>query len=104
MQTFADVQGRTLRLTDERISHVRAAHPELAEPFEYLEETLRYPDRIVRSRTDAGVELYYRHFGTTPVTRKYLCIVAKTSAPVPFIITLYFTDAIKKGDVLWTRK
>ena len=22
----------------------------------------------------------------------------------PFIITLYFTDAIKRGEVLWTRK
>ena len=63
--------------------------------------TLQHPDRIVRSRTDDTVELFYRYFETTPVTSKYLCIVAKTAVDDPFIITMYFTGAIKQGAILW---
>lgn len=46
-------------------------------------------------------ELFYRYFETTPVTSKYLCVVAKTAVDNPFIITMYFTDAIKQGAILW---
>ena len=45
-------------------------------------------------RTDDTVELFYRCFETMPVTSKYLCVVAKTAVDDPFIITMYFTDAI----------
>ena len=37
--------------------------------------------------------------GVTPVTEKYLCVVVKV-----FIITAYFTDKIKRGEILWKRK
>ena len=46
------------------------------------------------------MELFYRYFETTPVTSKYLCVVAKTAVDDPFI-TMYFTDAIKQGAILW---
>ena len=66
--------------------------------------TLLYPDRIIRSRTDDEVELHYRFFETTPVTRKHLCFVVKATDADSFIITVYFTDTVKKGDVLWEKK
>lgn len=103
MIRYEDVHGRSLRLTDERLQHAQSAHPELVDALDYLAPTLRAPDRIVRSRTDNTVELFYRYFETTPVTSKYLCVVAKTAVDDPFIITLYFTDAIKQGEVLWPK-
>jgi len=102
MMEFEDVRGRPLRLTEERLGHIRTSHPELTELVEFLRPAIHAPERIVRSRTDATVELFYRHFETTPVTSKYLCVVVKTGVKDPFIITAYFTDSIKRGEVLWT--
>ena len=100
---LTDVLNRTLRLTAERWAHIRA-HPEHDDTAHArIEETVADPDRIVRSRTDPGVALFYRHYDHTPVTSKYLCVVAKPEVEAPFIITAYFTDAIKQGEELWSR-
>ena len=102
-RTLTDFQDQTLRLTDERWSHV-LSHPEHDEgTLQRIEETVRAPDRAVRSRTDDTATLLYRRYDRTPVTSKYLCVVAKTETADPFIITAYFTDAIKKGEELWSR-
>ena len=69
-----------------------------------IQDTLLAPDTIVRSRTDSSVELFYRYYDTTPVTEKYLCVTVKVLTDDAFIITAYFTDAIKRGEVLWKKK
>ena len=69
-----------------------------------IQEVLSEPDIIVRSRTDPDVELFYRHYGITPITEKYLCVVVKVLVEDAFIITAYFIDTTKKGEVLWGRK
>ena len=66
--------------------------------------TLINPDVIVKSRTDPDVELFYRHYDTTPVTEKYLCVVVKILVSDLFIITAYFTDTIKRGKIVWEKK
>jgi hypothetical protein len=76
----------------------------MTEQIEKIRETLSSPERIVRSRTDSDTELFYRYYNITPVTKKYLCVVVKVFADDLFIITAYFTDTIKKGDVLWIKK
>ncbi len=60
--------------------------------------------RICKSRTDLEVELFYRHYDITPVTEKYLCTVVKVLVGDLFIITAYFTDTIKRGEMLWEKK
>ncbi len=69
-----------------------------------VRETLAEPDSIIRSKTDVSVELFYRHYEITPVTRKYLCVIVKTLEKELFIVTAYFTDRIKRGETLWERK
>ena len=69
-----------------------------------IQGTLLNPDIIVRSRTDTEVELFYRLYDITPVTKKYLCVVVKVLVRDLFIITAYFTDTIKKGEMLWEKK
>lgn len=69
-----------------------------------IRETLLNPDRIVKSKTDPEVELFYYYYGVTPVTEKYLCVIVKVLAGDLFIITAYFTDTIKRGEILWERK
>lgn len=104
MQWFKDVKNRLIRLTDERKEHIETDHPEMAGQIEKIKDTLSRPDIIIRSRTYSKVELFHRHYDNTPVTEKYLCVVVKISIDDLFIVTAYFTDTIKRGDILWKKK
>ncbi|MCD6319494.1 MAG: hypothetical protein J7M03_02320 [Candidatus Desulfofervidaceae bacterium] len=104
MEILTDIHNRQVRFTEERWEHIRTEHPEMSKQFGRIQETLLSPDRVVKSRIDPEVELFYRHYKTTPVTQKYLCVVVKTLSNDSFIITAYFTDTIKRGEILWERK
>jgi hypothetical protein len=100
-----DKDGRLVRLTGERREHLESDHPEMQGQITRIEETLREPEQVIRSRTDPQAELHYRLYATTPVTRKHLCVVVKSlSKEDAFVVTAYFTDVPKRGDVLWARK
>lgn len=104
MRVFEDIKKRDIRLTDERYEHLVGDHPEIEGQMERVHEVLLHPEKIIRSNTDPSVELFYRKYPSTPVSQKYLCIVVKALLDDAFIITAYFTDTIKKGEILWTKK
>ena len=104
MVHFQDIRNRSIRLTDERLHHLEIDHPEMVGQVSRIAETLADPDRIIRSRTDATVELFYRWYTSTPVTAKFLCVVVKALPDDPFMITAYHTDAVKRGEVLWEKR
>lgn len=99
-----DLWNRTIRLTDERLGHLETDHPEMRAQVTKIVETLSDPDRIIRSTTDAQVEMFYKHYSSTPVTTKFLCVVLKVLVDDNFIITSYFTNTVKKGEVIWEKK
>lgn len=68
--------------------------------LERISETIRSPDRVVQSKADSVVELFYKHYQTTPVTEKFLSIVVKAAKDDHFIVTAY----LKKGELLWEKK
>lgn len=103
MVHFQDIRKRSIRLTDERLHHLETDHPEMAGQTSRIAETLANPDRIVRSRTDSTVELFYKWYASTPVTAKFLCVVVKALPDDPFMITAYHTDAVKRGEGLWEK-
>jgi len=103
MLHFQDIRNRLIRLTDERPQHLETDHPEMIGQISRIAETLADPDRIIRSRTDATVELFYRWYAATLVTAKFLCVVVKALPDDPFMITAYYTDAVKRGEVLWEK-
>jgi len=78
MKGFQDYKGRIIRLSDERLDHLETEHPEMVSQLERISETLAYPERVGRSKTDTSVELFYKHYPTTPVSEKFLCIVVNT--------------------------
>ena len=102
VQWFQDIWGRRVRLTAERRSHIEGDHPEMRGQISKVSETLTDPDIVVRSRSDREVQLFYKYYRSTPVSDKLVCVVLKEPpAGAPFILTAYFTDAVKKGEVLW---
>jgi hypothetical protein len=104
MKWFKDNRGRDIRLSEERLNHIETDHPEMIGQIDKMEEVLSAPDIIVRSRTDSDVEMFYKHYSSTPVTEKFLCVIVKNLIEDLFIITVYFTDTIKKGEILWKKK
>ena len=61
-----------------------------------IEETLADPDEVRVSNQDDDVFLYYRRYSETPVTEKFMLVVANVAAD-PFVITAFYTDRIKSG-------
>lgn len=104
MRHFRDVRNRLIRLSDERLDHLETDHPEMKGQLSGISETLADPDRIVRSKTDIQAELFYKLYHSTPVTTKFLCVVVKALPEDNFLITAYYTDTIKKGELIWEKK
>lgn len=99
-----DVFKRKIRFSFERKRHIESNHPEMFREMNKINATLQNPDIVVQSKIDDKVELFYRNFKNTPVGEKYLCVAVKAIYDNCFIITSYFTDAIKKGELIWQKK
>jgi len=100
MKVLHDFDGLAIRLTDERLGHI-LEHPEMMSLETAIEETLRDPERVVRSLGDPAVHLYYRFYFRTVVGGKFLCVVVKMGEADAFVLTAYLTDRVKKGERLW---
>ncbi|KPK87760.1 hypothetical protein AMJ80_11765 [bacterium SM23_31] len=101
---FKDIYSRQIKLTAERKEHIEIIHPEMRGQVDKLSETLENPDMIIKTKADPTVELFFRNYDDTPVTKKYLCVAVKVLGSNLFIITAFFTSAIKSGEILWKRK
>ena len=103
MRIVRDYGGRRVRLTEERLIHI-LEHPEMRGMVPKIEETLRHPLKVIRSKSDQQARLYYRFYFGVAVGDKYLCVVVKSGRLDDFILTAYFTDTVKKGEQLWPEK
>ena len=93
---FEDYAGRELRLTDERLDHIER-RPEMVDQLDRIAEVLLEPDEVRVSGQDESVHLYYRQYSATPVTEKFLLVVANVEVDSPFVITAFYTDRLKSG-------
>lgn len=102
MSRVVDYRGREVRITEERLAHMME-HPEMRGMEAAVERSLREPEVVVRSQSDADVHLYYRFMEGTCVGDMYLCAVVKMRED-PFLITGYLTDRLKRGERIWTAR
>ena len=94
MKILRDFQGRAIRLTQERLTHI-LEHPEMAGMEQAIEEALVRPERVVESFSDPQARLYYRFYVGTRVG---------DSDEDAFLLTACLTDTIKKGVQLWPKE
>ncbi len=73
-------------------------HPVLAGRDGEIAVTLADPDLVRQSRRDPAVLLFYR--GGIP---RWTCAVARCERQSGFLITAYPTEAVKIGELVWTR-
>ena len=100
MKMLVDYQGKAVRMTEERLAHIKEHH-EMVDREAALEETLRERQLVVRSRTDETANLNYRYYYGTKVGDKWLCVEVKYAPEDAFVLTAYLTDKPKKGEQLW---
>ena len=78
---------------------VTVKHPAMHGREVDVQDTLRTPDEIRRSRNDPTVFLFYR----LARTGRWTCVVTKRLDDEGFVITTYPTDAIKEGERVWSK-
>lgn len=103
MKLFKDFEGKAIRLTTERLRHIRE-HPEMRGLAGQIKEVLAHPLKVVQSVSDPEVRLYYRFYFSTKVGDKYLCVVVKMRGDDAFVLTAYLTDTLKKGVMVWPKR
>ena len=97
---FIDLLNKRIRLTEDRWKHIKD-RPEMIKEEDKIKETLSNPELLKRSVSSENVVIYYKHYPKTQVTSKHLAVVVNTKEN--FIISAYFTDRIKKGELVWKR-
>lgn len=104
MQILQDCFGKSVRLTEERLEHIRE-HPEMIGLESEISKVLASPEFVVESLSDASVNLFYDFYSHTIVAGKWLCVVVKYSVQPPdaFVVTAYLTNKPKHGITLWQK-
>lgn len=74
-------------------------HPIMAGQESIVKDTLRTPNQIRMSRSDASVYLFYRQERAD----RWICAVSKRLNGEGFLITTYPTEAIKEGVSVWPK-
>ena len=103
MKVFQDFEGRSVRLSEERLAHI-LGHPEMEGMLEAIRQTIAFPQKVVQSLSDTDARLHYRFYVGTRVGDKYLCVVVKIQHRDAFVLTAYLTDTIKKGELIWPKR
>ena len=78
---------------------ITVKHPVMAGHENDVKEVLQNPSEIRQSRSDVAVYLFYK----PERTGRWVCAVAKQLNGDGFLITAYPTDAIKEGELVWTK-
>jgi hypothetical protein len=100
-RTYRDVFGNAIALADSVREVILLKHPEAADFVDRIDKVLLEPDEVHRSVRDERSILYYR-FEHDLLNGKWIVIVVKR-VDRHFISTIYVTDQIKSGDVLWKK-
>lgn len=100
MKIIRDCFGRSVRLTDERVTHI-LQHQEMVGMEAEIERALQVPTEVRISRSDGTVQLFYEFYAQTMVGGKWLCVVVKCPSDDAFVVTAYLTDRLKSGDTVW---
>jgi hypothetical protein len=103
MRVIEDYEGRRIRLTDERLSHI-LEHPEMRGMEERITEAVRQPERVLESLSDPQARLYYRFYVDTRVGGKHLCVAVKLEQNDAFVLTAYLMSKPAGGRQLWPKK
>jgi len=94
--------NKRICLNKERSIHI-LSRVEMKNQENKIKETLTSPNEIRESLKDKSIWIYYKKYSKTPVTQKYMLVVVKVLNNEGEVITAFFTDRIKKGEIIWRK-
>jgi hypothetical protein len=101
-EIFTDVFGETVVLTVQVRSNILQKHPEVNNFIDQLPQVLGDPDELRESTNDSRVVLYYQYQDDV-LNGKWVVVVVK-QIDRNYISTIYATDKIKSGTVIWQKR
>lgn len=78
---------------------INIKHPSIKGKEKLVQLCLKNPEVIRVSKTDKSVFLRYRKY-----LKNYLCVVVRHENGKGFIITIYITNKIKEGKIIWQKQ
>lgn len=100
-EIFVDYAVREIVLDDEVRTAILTKHPEIESFIKLLPDVLREPQEVRRSATDDRAVLYY-YLVQNVLGGKWIVAVVK-QIDRNFISTVYVTDKIKAGEIVWKK-
>jgi hypothetical protein len=100
-QVYTDVFDAEVVLTNDVRAVILTKHPEVEDFIENIGDVLLTPDEVRRSIRDERQVLYYR-YEENVLSGKWVVVVVKR-IDRNFVSTIYATDSIKSGEVIWTK-
>jgi len=101
MTVWNDFQDAEIILEDDVRRIILQKHPEVPDVLDKIPLVLQGPDVVKRSVINSRVWLYYRYCGLV-LGGKYLVVVVKR-VEQNFVSTIYLTDHIKRGELIWVK-
>jgi hypothetical protein len=77
---------------------VTIKHPVMKGRRQEVQETLKHPDEIRKSKSDPNVYLFYR----AGRSGRWICAVVKRLNGAALLVAAHSTDALKEGERIWT--
>ena len=84
-ESFVDFFDNSIRFLPNRWKHIVKQHPEVKLYRSKIQEVLKNPDAVKRSKRDKDTFLYYRYYDNI-YKGKYLLVVARTKND-PMLLT-----------------
>lgn len=100
-QVYTDVFDAEVVLTDTVRTVIMTKHPEVADFIDHISDVLRTPDEVRQSIRDERQVLYYRYEEDVLSGKRVVVVVKRIDRN--FVSTVYATDRIKSGEVIWTK-
>ena len=97
--------GKEIRLTAERWTHIVEAHDYMAGNQDLVFETIEAPDIIVKGERDEMIAL--KRYAKTSISSKTVVVIYKEIKEGGFVITAFMTsrpEKIQKKGMIWERQ
>ena len=89
-----DKTGRKIRLTNTQWSHIMKRHPYMSKYLEEIQETLKFPQKLLNPSFDKSY--YFRYYKYLKSPNRYILVLVKyLNNEEGFIISTYQTETIK---------
>ncbi len=96
-RVIVDFQGKSVKIYDHTIDHIRQSHPDVGEPFLFVEAILKDPILLTEDELPNTV-IYHKR------AKKPLVHVAYVEVEKSHVKSAHISDKIKGGNIVWFKE